>query len=255
MPYTNRPFNPNTPYENQVEIELELANDNFDILRQAFVSNNPETYKVKNADKVDGFDASLTPAPNVIVPLNASGVLDLSTTYIRSNVYTFRRIDLTFATSDYDLQVGEEAVISFNNTTTVALRIRTDFGRLYNIFLQSHQNLSGGLSYLNPNNTAYGSSFSHVSYFFSSGGTGGYVSSGTSFSSFPIYNNSPQCYFTLDTTRRILRGLTGYEAGNINVGVGIFASKWHNNLVSWISLGTLSFPTSFTGYVLVRRLV
>ena len=83
MPYTRRPFQPETPYANQVSIELNKANDNFDILAQAFVSDNPETFKVKNAsysdnsnysnnsDKLDGYDASLTPAPNVIpVTLN-----------------------------------------------------------------------------------------------------------------------------------------------------------------------------------------
>jgi hypothetical protein len=46
-----------------------------------------------NADKVDGFDVSRTPAPNTIVPLDENGVLNLSETYVKSNVYTFRRVD------------------------------------------------------------------------------------------------------------------------------------------------------------------
>jgi hypothetical protein len=50
MPYTRRPFQPETPYANQVSIELNKANDNFDILAQAFVSDNPETFKMKNAE-------------------------------------------------------------------------------------------------------------------------------------------------------------------------------------------------------------
>ena len=87
MPYTRRPFQPETPYANQVSIELNKANDNFDILARAFVSDNPETFKVKNAsysdnsDKVDGYDASLTPAPNVIPVSDASGKLGISWLY------------------------------------------------------------------------------------------------------------------------------------------------------------------------------
>jgi len=76
MPYTRRPFQPETPYANQVSIELNKANDNFDILAQAFVSDNPETFKVKNSDKLDGFDASLTPQANTIPISKNDGKLD-----------------------------------------------------------------------------------------------------------------------------------------------------------------------------------
>jgi hypothetical protein len=79
MGYVRRPFNPLTPTPNQVITELNQANENFDILARAFVSDNPETFKVKqalnsdnavNSDTVDGFHASLTPQPNTIKPLD-----------------------------------------------------------------------------------------------------------------------------------------------------------------------------------------
>ena len=76
MPYTRRPFQPEIPYTNQVSIELNKANDNFDILAQAFVSDNPETFKVKDADKLDGYDASLTPQANTIPISKNNGKLD-----------------------------------------------------------------------------------------------------------------------------------------------------------------------------------
>ena len=66
MGYTPNPFNYTGDLPNQVENDLNLANDNFDILAQAFVNNDPTTGTVKNADKVDGYHASQTPAPNVI---------------------------------------------------------------------------------------------------------------------------------------------------------------------------------------------
>jgi len=212
--------------------------------------------KVIFADTVDGFHASLTPAPNVIVPLNADGVLDLSGTYIKSNVYTFRRVDLTNATSDYELQVGEEAIINFTNAIIVPLRIATGSNRLYEIFLQFSVNilLPGVFTFLNPNNTTYSSSFSHVSIYWSSGGGSGWVSYTNADNAFKLYNQTPHAFFILDTTRRILRGFVSYEFGDSNIGFGIFTSKWHSNLVSWVSLGTFTFPQSMSGYILVRRL-
>ena len=73
MAYVNRPFNFTGVLSNQIQNDLELANDNFDILAQVFVNNDPVTGIVKNADTLNGFHASQTPAPNTILPLNANG--------------------------------------------------------------------------------------------------------------------------------------------------------------------------------------
>jgi len=83
MPYNRRPLNPLTPFVNQVVVESNAVNENFNILAQAFVDDNPETHKVKNAlnsdnaDTVDGFHASLIPAPNVIPVADEYGKLDI----------------------------------------------------------------------------------------------------------------------------------------------------------------------------------
>ena len=256
MPYTKRPFNFTGTLPNQILNDLELADDNFDILAQAFVNNDPASEVVKNADTVDGFHASQTPAPNVIVPLDASGILDLSATYVKSSVYTFRRVDLTNATGDYMLQVGEEAYISFNNVTSVPLRIQTDVNMLYEIILQQRVNINASsvYVYLNPNNTTYASSFSIVSYFWNSKGESGWVSYTATNNAFQIYNQTPHLYMILETTRRTLKAFLNYEGGDNAIGFGILASKWHSNLAAWTSLGTFTFPYTTSGYILVRRL-
>jgi hypothetical protein len=191
------------------------------------------------------------------VPLNENGVLDLSSTYIRSDVYTFRRVDLSRATSDYELRVGEEAIINFTNATGVPLRIATGFNRLYEIFLQFSVNISlpGVFTYLYPNNTAYASSFSQVSLFWNSYGSSGWVSYTTTDNAFRLFNQTPHAYIILDTTRRILKGFLSYEFGNSGLGYGVFTSKWYSNLATWSSLGTFVFPTSMSGYILIRRLL
>jgi hypothetical protein len=76
MGYTPNPFNYTGTLPNQVQNDLQSANDNFNTLAQAFVDNDPTTGTVKNADKVDGFHASQTPQANTIPVTDSTGKLD-----------------------------------------------------------------------------------------------------------------------------------------------------------------------------------
>ena len=162
MPYVRKPFNPLTPTPNQVITELNQANENFDILAQAFVSNNPETFIVKNADKVDGFHASTIPTPNTIPVAGADGKIALD--WLPDSVLGgsggggFRRIDMTNATSDYDLQVGEEAYYEWESYPDTSLPLRiTVSGSLYEMIIVNRRTTLRGKSdiLLLPNNAAY----------------------------------------------------------------------------------------------------
>ena len=169
---------------------------------------------------------------------------------------TCRRVDLTNATSDYDLQTCEEAIIRFTNQRYVPLRIATGNDRLYEIFLRYSVSLwVDSPTYLNPNNTTYASSFSHTSYAWGSMGYQTWVHHTTSDHAFRLFYHTAHSYIILDTTRRILKGFVSHEGGEAHIGYGIFSTKWHSNLVSWTSLGTLSFPRAMSGYILVRRLI
>jgi len=215
--------------------------------------------QVPFADTVDGFHASQTPTANTIPVALPTGKLDIG--WLPDGIRSGRRVDLTGATNDYELQVGEEAIIRFTDATSVPLRIATGNDRLYEIFLQFSVslNLHDLFVYLNPNNTTYTSSFSHVAGAWNSGGSQGWMAYTESDLGFRLFSQTPHSYIILDTTRRILRGSTGFELGgneyHARVGHGVFASKWHSNLVSWTSLGTFSFATTMSGYILVRRLI
>lgn len=76
MPWTSRPFNYYGTSPTQILDDLTKANDNFEILGQAFVDNNPTTQKAKDADKVDGYHASQTPSANTIPVAKSDGKLD-----------------------------------------------------------------------------------------------------------------------------------------------------------------------------------
>jgi hypothetical protein len=198
--------------------ELNQANDNFDILAQAFLDNDP------------------------------------TTRVLRSDVYTFRRVDLTNATSDYELQVGEEAIINFADTVSIPLRIATGSNMLYEMFIYSLGSVSAPYL-LVPNNTFYSSSFSWVGItWHSNSSTPSYVAENSA-NSFRLQTHSLSVvYAIIDTTSRIIQGFSGFKSIGLT-RYSVFTSAWYSNLVDWVSLGTLDFGSSSTGYVLVRRLL
>jgi hypothetical protein len=76
MPWIPRPFDYYGTASNQILEDLTQVNDNFEILGNCFVNNDPTTGIVKqadNSDQVDGFHASQTPTANTIPVADASG--------------------------------------------------------------------------------------------------------------------------------------------------------------------------------------
>ncbi len=224
MIYTTRPFNPSSPYPNQVETELNKANDNFQILSQIFLDNNP-----------------------------TSGVL-------KSDVFTFRRVNLTDAISDYMLQVGEEAIINFTNAASVPLNIATQSETYYEVHLicsnaggSSGANASG--VFLNPNNTTYTNAFTEVLYFRHTSSSGNGSNTHSAFRCGLGFTNGTY-YITNFTQYKNVRGFYNvYGIATGNPYVVIFSSDWRNTTLAWTSLGTFTFPQSTSGYIIVKRLV
>lgn len=221
---------------------------------------NGTTMPNLSCDMVDGFHASLTPSANTIVPLNSSGILDLSTTYIKSDAYTFRKVDLTNATSDYMLQVGEEAIINFTNATSVPLRIATQSGTYYECHLvcSNTGGTSGGVSapvYLNPNNTTYSNSFVYAQVYRNLDvASSNYMT----FSGFECgwgFTNSA-FYITNFVQYKNVKGIYDQYGFSFSYpAVFIFSTDWRDTATPWTSLGTITFPQLTSGYFLVRRLV
>jgi hypothetical protein len=94
MPWIARPFDYYGTAPDQVLEDLTQANDNFEILGNCFVNNDPTTGIAKNAsyadnaDKVDGFHASQTPSANTIPVAGANGKLDSGWINISINATT-----------------------------------------------------------------------------------------------------------------------------------------------------------------------
>jgi len=212
-----------------------------------------------NADLVDGYHVSLEPAPNVIVPLNEEGYLDLSNTTAKINAYSFKRVNLSDATEDYELRKGEEAIIDFTNASSVPLHIAT-YDNTYYEFILATSN-TGGTSgavdnpiFLYPNNTTYSNAFRLAIFYRTSSGGG---SAYKTFSAFQIGRcfGSIHCFIFNKTVYKNVKGFFDlYGKSTVYPGLSCFSTDWRDNSTPWTSLGSIIFPQLSSGRILVRRL-
>jgi hypothetical protein len=226
MGYTRRPFNPLTPTHNQVVNELNQANENFDILAKAFLNNDPTT-----------------------------GVL-------KSDIYTFRRVNLTNATSDYNLQLGEEAYYVWNTeiSTSLPLSIKVS-GMLYELIVVVPNRTTRGINILlYPNNTTYSSAFQRTSIYPESDGTNVYNWKDThSVIHYECVGGGGTLISWLQTTttnKGEMHHITRHSTDNSISFHVQSAHRWNDTTTVWSSLGTLIIEASNgTLYVSVRRLM
>ena len=207
-----------------------------------------------------------------IIKLNASNILEIGNSNLANvkiisptgsgftgvdNYPTI--VDLTNATSDYDLQIGQKAIINFSNNTSKPLRIATANGRIYKMYLNVSNDFSNsgadGNVFLQPNNNTYTNSFYNTTIYRNSSGL--FSSYQATFNSFRlgygfIFN---EIHIQNFTTAKLLK-LTilgwGYLAHFPLLEIAV--SAWNDTTTAWTSLGTLSFPSSTSGKVIVERL-
>jgi len=221
MPYNRRPLNPLTPFVNQVVVESNAVNENFEILARAFLNEDPTT-----------------------------GVL-------KSDVYTFRRVNLSNATSDYELQVGEEAIYTFSTSSPpidVPLRIATVPYGVYQILIFDYMITapSSGLGHygLLPNNTRYSDMFMCVFTVNFEYSTSlhyyTYITNGFCFDRFI----GGLCSVLVNVHNRVAMFINSADVLTVRMAG---TTRWLDKTTPWTSLGTM-VCNSTAGLILVRRL-
>jgi len=212
------------------------------------------TWQSFNAGLLNGFPVSATPTPNTLLPLNANAQFPASVFPAGIGNGYANPINLTSATADYLLQVGEVAYISFNSATIVPLHIATSNGTYYECRLIS-SNTSGSNSaiYLNPNNTTYSNAFLTATWTVFMSGSG---ASSTTLNSFHIGEVIPHTtvFISNFTTVKSIMAINLYTGISWAPGVVVALNLWNDTTTPWTSLGTITFPQATTGYVLIRRL-
>jgi len=257
LSYTTTPFHPSITYSGQIKTELGYANNNFITLAQAFVNNDPTSLTFvysANSASVAGYTVSSTPAPNTLLPLNSNAQFPSSVfPPINNNSYS-NVVNLSSATSDYSLSVGQVAYISFTSATSVPLHIATQNGTYYEMnVVCSNTTGNNGFVYLYPNNTTYSNAFSYFEYWIYTGGSNSF---GGTMSAFCIGSDTPvsTVFISNYTTFKNSRELQLEMATSVPCVLRFGGCVWNDTTTSWTSLGTLIFPTADSGYVLVRRL-
>jgi len=171
----------------------------------------------------------------------------------------FKRIDLTNATEDYFLKVGEEAYISFSNVTQVPLHIATQDGTYYEMHIipANTGGTNGGTYapiYLYPNNTTYSNAFYYTEVIRNYNAMSSFY---VQYSAFRI-EYSFSCGTAWITNRTQYKNVHGiydtYGLGETYPALAVFSADWCNTTTEWTSLGTVVFPQSTSGEILVRRL-
>jgi len=171
----------------------------------------------------------------------------------------FKRIDLTNATEDYFLKVGEEAYISFSNVTQVPLHIATQDGTYYEMHIipSNTGGTSGGTLgavYLYPNNTTYSDAFYYAQFFRS---LYGFYSHHELYSAYRIgfLISCITAWVTNRTQYKNVRGIYDIYGVSFDYPTShAFSTDWRDTTTAWTSLGTVVFPQSTSGEILVRRL-
>lgn len=185
-------------------------------------------------------------------------------------VAEFRRVlpeyvDLTSATSDVMLEVGQIGVIRFTNTREIALHVAVPpDGAVYEIVVHTKspgitQNVgAAGPSGLKPNNLTYGSTaFGHTQYYRNSSSLG----SGVSDHAYQRVASALSTSVFLVSTSKTLKCMVSEGCsswGNATDSPTFIrcAGIWKDSTTEWTSLGTWFFDASCgtpSGVILVRR--
>jgi hypothetical protein len=172
----------------------------------------------------------------------------------------------TSASSDYSMAVGETAYVTYSGATSVPLHIATTQG-VYElkVFGDTTVSPNTGSAELKPNNTTYTAGsikFSILYYTFnqSAGNTGNPSSSA-------YYDDSTQTAFNIGnglvissestistfTNNKKIHCESYYRTSSTSTEKDVSDFYWSDTTTAWTSLGTIAFPFSQNGTIIVKR--
>lgn len=176
-------------------------------------------------------------------------------------------VDLTSATEDYALAVGETAYIDYNSATSVPLHIATVEG-IYELQITGDQSVTIGTIAavtLSPNNTTvtagdidYMEQYQPIAS--NSNGTAGITSQqiGTTATTFVISNSlsvSVKLNISTKTTSKFISSSSFRRDSATQFYYSVYQNNWLDTTTAWSSLGTITFPFAQSGKIVIKRVV
>lgn len=203
---------------------------------------------------------------NPSLPEAVSASLNDIFTLFRNNIPTFNSggghtyVNLDAQSSDYNLGVNEIGVRTFSGVQTVPLNVATGDGRIYRVVVSTYSpspGTTGGSTtavFWRPNNTTYTGAFLYREMFRSDGS---FSSTVATTDAFRIGVSAIFAEMTVQTrtATKLIYGQGIYWGTSGNTGTAYtFSSIWNNTSVAWTSLGTILFPITTSGVILIERI-
>ena len=198
--------------------------------------------------------------------IGAGSVFRLFKSNAAQQLVPYNPIDISSRTSDYYLKPGEIVYIDFTNATTAPLNIATVEGEYELTIIGNGTNTTYTASptYLRPNNTTYGNAFSYLEYgkeisTSDAGGSKTLDSYGTgSHSAIQIaYQQLLKANFFI-TTHTVAKCVIGSHIRKSSATKHVFNRNqviWEDTTTAWTSLGTIVFPFTHSGKIIIKRII
>ena len=167
-------------------------------------------------------------------------------------------VNLSNATEDYALEVGEIAYISFSDATQVPLHIATPNNSYYELHVipSNAGGTSGGTDdnvYLYPNNTTYSNAFYSAEIWLDASALNSSYPQNSAFVIGRAFS-AITAWITNRTQYKNVRALLDYYGiSSTWPALRAISSDWRDTTTKWTSLGTIVFPQSASGEILVFR--
>lgn len=164
-------------------------------------------------------------------------------------------INLTGATTDHTLAVGQVAIIDSTGATSIPLHIACGDGQLYEYWLNSSQLIAGTATcYLQPNNINYGAVFTYREIYCNNAAAAGSAAANVSYFYVEVGAGAFVVYGTLSTVTIAKTGISMNASSSSTISyTGVMASRWQDTTTAWTSLGTLQFGHLWAGRITIRR--
>ncbi|HQT65349.1 MAG TPA: hypothetical protein PLO16_12635 [Acidocella sp.] len=178
---------------------------------------------------------------NVATPVSANNAVPLN---------YFTPINNTSASSDLALSVGQSAYINVTAATSVPLHIATGDNQLYELTMQLSMPTSATVqnTSLSPNNTGYSSAIFYQMLAASGGATNAAYAINSNFELSDVAFGFAKYTISTKIISKIILGNMQYYNG-----IRSMQSTWNDTTTAWTSLGTINFPFSATGQIVVKR--
>lgn len=216
----------------------------------------------KGTPGIDGFNGEGVPTGGVAGQiLRKVDSVDFNTEWYTQATTT---VDLSGATSDYELSVGEAAYINYTSVSSISLRVRTlpgEYELIINGSLSDSATDVGAVLTPNYGGSVPASNSIILSDFFRGSNApntfiGEYYTNRNNFylcSGVPIKVVAKISTFT--NCKNCFGNSVGRQSTNSKMYDIYFNQWWTNTTTEWTSLGQIAFGSSQTGRIIVRRVL